>query len=415
MGVKLLPKEDIVVGLDIGTSKIAAIIAEVDENNQIEVLGVGLSPSKGLRKGMIVNLETTTSAIKRAIENAELVSGLDVKSVFAGIAGEHIRAFNNNGIIIIPNKRNRQISKDDVRRVIDQAKNIEIPSDRKILDAIPREFIVDDQEAVDDPIGMFGTRLEAFVHIITGSVSAVQNIIKAIENAGLHVNDIMLQPLASSEAVLYPDEKEMGVILIDIGAGTTDVVIYVEGSIWYTAVIPIGGDFVTNDIAVGLHTPISKAEELKKTFGCALTDIVGPNELIEVPGVGGRNPKTIPRRILASVIEPRVTELLNFVNQQVKSSRYKNLTPAGVVMTGGGAMLDSIDELAERIFNTQVRIGYPREVKGLFDRVKDPSFSTCIGLVLEGVERKESGYGINSGQASLILKKMKNWFTDYFG
>jgi len=410
-----LPKEDIVVGLDIGTSKIAAIIAEVDENNQIEVLGVGLSPSKGLRKGMIVNLETTTDAIRKAVDNAQMVSGLDVKSVFAGIAGEHIRAFNNDGIIIIPNKRNRQISKDDVRRVIDQAKNIEIPSDRKILDAIPREFIVDGQEAVDDPVGMFGTRLEALVHIITGAVPAVQNIIKAIENAGLHVNDIMLQPLASSEAVLYPDEKEMGVILIDIGAGTTDIVIYVEGSIWFTAVIPIGGDLVTNDIAVGLHTPISKAEELKKTSGCALTDIVGPNELIEVPGVGGRNPKMIPRRILASVIEPRVTELLNFVNKEVKSSRYKSLTPAGIVMTGGASMLDSIDELAERIFNMQVRIGYPREVKGLFDRVKDPSFATCVGLVLKGAERKESGYGISSGQTPLILKKMKNWFSGYFG
>ena len=410
-----MPKEDIVVGLDIGTSKIAAIIAEVDENNQIEVLGVGLSPSKGLRKGMIVNLETTTDAIRKAVDNAQMVSGLDVKSVFAGIAGEHIRAFNNDGIIIIPNKRNRQISKDDVRRVIDQAKNIEIPSDRKILDAIPREFIVDGQEAVDDPVGMFGTRLEALVHIITGAVPAVQNIIKAIENAGLHVNDIMLQPLASSEAVLYPDEKEMGVILIDIGAGTTDIVIYVEGSIWFTAVIPIGGDLVTNDIAVGLHTPISKAEELKKTSGCALTDIVGPNELIEVPGVGGRNPKMIPRRILASVIEPRVTELLNFVNKEVKSSRYKSLTPAGIVMTGGASMLDSIDELAERIFNMQVRIGYPREVKGLFDRVKDPSFATCVGLVLKGAERKESGYGISSGQTPLILKKMKNWFSGYFG
>jgi len=414
MGGNRLPKEDIVVGLDIGTSKIAAIIAEVDENDLIEILGVGLAPSKGLRKGMIVNLESTTNAIKKAIENAQMVAGIEVKSVFAGIAGEHVRGFNNQGIVIIPNKKNRQISKDDVRRVIDQAKDMEIPSDRRILDAIPRDFIVDDQEAVD-PVGMFGTRLEALVHIVTGAVPAVQNIIKAIENAGLHVNDIMLQPLASSEAVLYSDEKEMGVILIDIGAGTTDIVIYVKGSVWYTAVVPMGGDLVTNDIAIGLRTPIAKAEELKKESGCAMAEMVGTNELIEVPGVGGRNPKVIPRRVLARVIEPRVTELLDFVHEEIKTSGYKELTPAGIVMTGGASMLDCIDELAERIFGMQVRIGFPKEVKGLFKRVENPSFATGVGLVLRGAEKRESSDGISSVQLNAILKKMKNWFSGYFG
>jgi len=414
MGGNRLPKEDIVVGLDIGTSKIAAIIAEVDENDLIEILGVVLAPSKGLRKGMIVNLESTTNAIKKAIENAQMVAGIEVKSVFAGIAGEHVRGFNNQGIVIIPNKKNRQISKDDVRRVIDQAKDMEIPSDRRILDAIPRDFIVDDQEAVD-PVGMFGTRLEALVHIVTGAVPAVQNIIKAIENAGLHVNDIMLQPLASSEAVLYSDEKEMGVILIDIGAGTTDIVIYVKGSVWYTAVVPMGGDLVTNDIAIGLRTPIAKAEELKKESGCAMAEMVGTNELIEVPGVGGRNPKVIPRRVLARVIEPRVTELLDFVHEEIKTSGYKELTPAGIVMTGGASMLDCIDELAERIFGMQVRIGFPKEVKGLFKRVENPSFATGVGLVLRGAEKRESSDGISSVQLNAILKKMKNWFSGYFG
>lgn len=408
-----MPKEDIVVGLDIGTSKIAAIIAEVDENDQIEILGVGLASSKGLRKGMIVNLESTTNAIKKAIENAQMVAGIEVKSVFAGIAGEHIRGFNNHGIVIIPNKKNRQISKDDVRRVINQAKDIETPSDRRILDAIPREFIVDDQEAID-PVGMFGTRLEALVHIVTGAVPAVQNIIKAIENAELHVNDIMLQPLASSEAVLYSDEKEMGVILIDIGAGTTDIVIYVEGSVWYTAVVPMGGDLVTNDIAIGLRTPIAKAEELKKESGCAMAEMVGTNELIEVPGVGGRNPKVVPRRVLAKVIEPRVTELLDFVYEEIKTSGYKGLTPAGIVMTGGASMLDCTDELAERIFDMQVRIGFPKEVKGLFKRVENPSFATGVGLVLRGAEKRESSDRISSVQLNAILKKMKSWFS-YFG
>jgi cell division protein FtsA len=330
-----LPKEDIVVGLDIGTSKVAAIIGEVNENNQVEVLGVGLAPSKGLRKGMIVNLESTTDSIKKAITNAQMVAGLEAKSVYAGIAGEHIKGSNNHGVIIIPNRKNRQISEADVKRVIDQAKSIEVPSDRKILDAIPREFIVDDQEAVDDPVGMVGTRLEALVHIVTGAVPSVQNIIRAIENAELDVNDIMLQPLASCEAVLYPDEKEMGVILIDIGAGTTDIVIYVEGAVWYTAVVPIGGDLVTNDIAIGLRTPIAKAEDLKRNSGCALVDMVGGNELIVVPGVGGRNPRVIPRRILAGVIEPRVKELLDFVHKEIQISGYKGLTPAGIVMTGG--------------------------------------------------------------------------------
>jgi len=409
-------KEDIVVGLDIGTSKVAAIISEVDENGQIEVLGVGVAPSKGLRKGMVVNLESTTDSIKKAVSSAEMAAGLKAKSVFAGIAGEHIRGINNHSVVIIPNRKNktRQISSADVKRAIEQAKAIEVPSDRKILDAIPREFVVDDQDGILDPVGMCGTRLESLVHVITGSVSSVQNIIKAIENAGLDVEDIMLQPLASSEAVLYQDEKEMGVILIDIGAGTTDIVIYIEGSVWYTAVVPIGGDLITNDIAIGLRTPIGRAEEIKKDSGCALVEMVGANEMIEVPGVGGRNPKNLPRRVLAGIIQPRMKELLEFVYEEIQTSGYNDVTPAGLVITGGTSMLYGISELAEDIFRMQVRIGYPREVKGLFNRVKDPSFATGVGLVLRGVKRLGMGSGIKSNQFIQVFKRMSSWFSSYF-
>jgi cell division protein FtsA len=409
-------KEDVVVGLDIGTSKVAAIICEVDESDQIEVLGVGVAPSKGLRKGMVVNLESTTDSIRKAVSSAEMAAGLKVKSVFAGIAGEHIRGLNSHSVVIIPNRKNksRQISSADMNRAIEQAKDIEIPADRKILDAIPREFIVDDQDGILDPVGMVGTRLESLVHVITGSVSSVQNIIRAIESANLDAEDIMLQPLASSEAVLYQDEKEMGVILIDIGAGTTDIVIYIEGSVWYTAVIPIGGDLVTNDIAIGLRTPIGKAEEIKKNSGCALVDMVGTSEMIEVPGVGGRDPKKISRRILAGIIQPRMQELLEFVQEEIKSSGYNDMTPAGVVITGGTSMLYGISQLAENVFGAQVRIGYPREVKGLFNRVKDPSFATGVGLVLRGAKQHGTGSVIKSNQFTHIFKKMKDWFSGYF-
>ena len=409
-------KEDVVVGLDIGTSKVATIICEVDDSGQIEVLGVGVAPSKGLRKGMVVNLESTTDSIRKSVSSAEMAAGLKVKSVFAGIAGEHIRGLNSHSVVIIPNRKSksRQISSADMNRAIEQAKDIEIPADRKILDAIPREFIVDDQDGILDPVGMVGTRLESLVHVITGSVSSVQNIIKAIENANLEAEDIMLQPLASSEAVLYQDEKEMGVILIDIGAGTTDIVIYVEGSVWYTAVMPIGGDLVTNDIAIGLRTPIGKAEEIKKNSGCALMDMVEANEMIEVPGVGGRDPKKIPRRILSGIIQPRMQELLEFVQEEIKASGYNDMTPAGVVITGGTSMLYGISQLAEGVFGAQVRIGYPREVKGLFNRVKDPSFATGVGLVLRGAKQHGTGSVIKSNQFTHIFKRMRNWFSGYF-
>jgi len=414
-----LSNSDIITGLDIGTSKVAAVIAEINENNQVEVLGVGHTPSKGLRNGNIINLDTTTESIKKAIASAEMMAGTKVKSVFVGIAGEHIRGINSKSTVIIPGRKNnpqiRQISSADVERAIKQAKAIETPSDRKVLISITRGFVIDDQDGVTDPVGIFGTRLDALVHVVTGSVSAVQNLIKAVENANIDVESVLLQPLASSESVLYEDEKEIGVILIDIGAGTTDVIIYVDGAVWYTAVIPFGGDLITKSIAIRLNTPIEKAEDIKKESACALADAVNSNEMISVPGVGGRDAHEVPKRMLAEVIEPLVGKLFEYIRKEIESSGYKGVTRAGVVITGGCAMLKSIDKLAERVFGLQTRIGYPRQLNGLYDRVKDPSFATCIGLVLKGAEQgrleSRNGFKLKHNQFLKIFARMKNWLS----
>lgn len=413
-----MSREDIIVGLDIGTSKVAAIIGEIDDNDQVEILGVGLAPSKGLRKGVVVNLESTTDSIKKAISGAEMMAGLKVESVFAGIAGEHIKGINHHGVVIIPNRKNRSISKSDVKRVINQAKAIEIPSERRILDAIPWEFIVDDQRGINDPVGMSGTRLEVFIHMITGAVTSVQNIVRAIENAGLEVDDIILQPLASGDAVLDQDEKDLGVILVDMGAGTTDIVIYDKGSVWHTGVVPLGGEQITNDIAMSLRTPVSRAEEIKRIFGCALASMVGNDETVEVPGVGGRQPRIIPRRTLAEIIELRMDEMLELVRSEIQASGYRGMTPAGMVITGGTSMLEALPELAELIFDMPVRIGRPRQVKGLIDKVNDPIFATGVGLVLYGVKRLRSGDRdgriIRSNHMPRIFKRMKEWLSNRF-
>ena len=410
-------RENVVTGLDIGTSKIAAIIGEISEDDQMEVIGVGLAPSKGLRKGVVVNLETTTSAIEKAVADAEMMAGVEVGSVFVGVAGGHIRGINHHGVIIIPNRKNRTITEADIKRVIDQAQAIEIPIEREILEALPREFIVDDQRGIRDPVGMSGTRLEALIHIITGAVTSVQNIVKAINGAGLAVEDIVLQPMASSDAVLEQDERELGAILIDMGAGTTDVVIYVNGAIWHTGVVPLGGDQVTNDIAIGLRTPLPSAEEIKTESGCALVSLAGDTN-IEVASVGGRKPRTITRRALAEIIEPRMTELLELVYREIQTSGYGDMAPAGVVMTGGASLLGSAVDLAEHIFDMPVRIGYPRKVRGLADKVKDPIYSTGVGLILHGAKEHKLSNGarrfIKANHFNQILKRMKDWLSTYF-
>jgi len=411
-------RDDIVVGLDIGTSKVAAIIGEVDEDDHVEVIGVGLAHSKGLRKGVVVNLEATTSSIEKAVSDAEMMAGVEVGSVFAGVAGGHIRGINHHGVVIVSNRKNRSITETDIRRVINQAKAIEMPIEREILEALPREFIVDDQRGIRDPVGMSGTRLEALIHIVTGAVTSVQNIVKAINGAGLAVEDIVLQPLASSEAVLEQDEKDLGVILVDLGAGTTDVVIYVNGAIWHTGVVPLGGEQVTNDIAIGLRTPLPSAEDIKRKSGCALAESVNGNEAIEIPSVGGRQPRTITRRALAEIIEPRMEEMLELVYREIQTSGYGDMAPAGVVMTGGASLLEATPELAERIFNMPVRIGCPHQVRGLADKVRNPIYATGVGLILHGARERRSGNGtgrfIKANHFNRILKRMKDWLATYF-
>lgn len=408
-------KEDVIVGLDIGTSKVAAIIGEAGEDDQIEVIGVGLSPSKGLRKGVVVNLETTTAAIEKAVSDAEMMAGVEVGSVFVGVAGGHIRGINHHGVIMIP--KNRDITQADIDRVVNQAQAIEIPIEREILEALPREFIVDDQGGIRDPVGMSGTRLEAKIHIVTGAVTSVQNIVKAINGAGLAVEDIVLQPLASSNAVLEQDERDLGVILIDMGAGTTDVVIYVSGAIWHTGVVPLGGEKVTDDLAIGLRTPLPNAEEIKINSGSALMSAVN-DDTIEIASVGGRQPRTIKKRALAEIIEPRMEELLELVYREIQTSGYGDMAPAGVVMTGGASMLKAVPEMAEQIFGMPVRIGYPRQVRGLADKVKDPIYATGVGLIMHGAKEHRAGEGakrfIKANHFNRILRRMKDWLSTYF-
>jgi cell division protein FtsA len=411
-------REDTVAGLDIGTSKVAAIIGVIGDDGKLEVTGIGLAPSRGLRKGVVVNLEATTAAIEKAITDAEMMAGVEIGSVFAGIAGGHIRGLNHHGVIIVPNRKNRTITEADIKRVINQAKAVEIPIEREILVALPREFIVDDQSGISDPVGMSGTRLEALIHIVTGAVTSVQNIVKAINGAGLAVEDIVLQPMASSDAVLEQDEKDLGVILIDMGAGTTDVVIYVNGAIWHTGVVPLGGEQVTNDIAIGLRTPLPSAEEIKRNSGCALISAVNGGETIEVPSVGGRKSRVVARRALAEIIQPRMAELLEIVYREVQTSGYGDMAPAGVVMTGGASLLAATPELAEHIFEMPVRVGYPKELSGLADKVKDPIYATGVGLILHGARERRMGNGtrryIKGNHFNRILKRMKDWLSNYF-
>lgn len=411
-------REDIVVGLDIGTSKVAAIIGETGADEQMEVIGVGLASSKGLRKGVVVNLEATTSSVEKAISDAEMMAGVEVGSVFAGVAGGHIRGINHHGVVIVPSKKNRSITQADINRVINQAKAIEMPIEREILEALPREFIVDDQMGIIDPVGMSGTRLEALIHIVTGAVTSVQNIVKAINSAGLAVEDIVLQPLASSEAVLEQDEKDLGVILVDMGAGTTDIVIYVRGAIWHTGVVPLGGEQVTNDIAIGLRTPLPNAEEIKRNSGCTLVGSSDGGETIEVPSVGGRQPRIITRRALAEIIEPRMVEMFELVYREIQTSGYGDMAPAGMVITGGASLLEAVPELAEQIFGMPVRIGYPRQVSGLADKVKDPIYATGVGLILHGIKERRAGNGarrfIKANHFNQIMRRMKDWLSTYF-
>ena len=401
------------VGLDIGTTKISAIIAEMDhETRDIRIVGVGMSPSEGLRRGVVVNLEKTVASIARAVEEAERMAGVQVKGVYAGIAGDHIRSINSRGVIAV-SRRDNEISQADVDRVVDAAKAVAIPMDREIIHVIPQEFIVDDQDGIKDPIGMAGVRLEAEVHIITGAVTSAKNICKSITRAGLKVHDLVLEPLASSHAVLGPDERDLGVVLLDMGGGTTDVAVFYEGSIRHTAIVPLGGASVTNDIAIGMRTPIDQAERIKIEHGCALGSMVGPLEKLVVTGVGGRGDKEIPRAQLASMIEPRMEEIFALSNREVKKNHFADMLGAGVVLTGGTSLLPGAVELAEQIFEMPVRCGVPSGLSGLMENVRDPRYSTGVGLILHAVQN-EGGDVVQPKSGRSIPESLRRMFAELF-
>ena len=407
-------RDNLIVGLDIGTTKICAIVGNLTEEG-IDIVGIGTAPSKGLRKGVVINIESTVASIKKAIEEAELMAGCEIKSVYAGIAGGHIKGFNSQGVIAI---KNREVSPEDVKRVIEAAKAIAIPMDREVIHILPQEFIIDDQDGIREPLGMSGVRLEAKVHIVTGAVASAQNIVKSCQRAGLEVADIVLEQLASSEAVLSADEKELGVALVDIGGGTTDIAIFVDGAIKHTSVLSLGGNHLTNDIAVGLRTPMAEAERIKQKYGCCLSSLVGKDETIEVPSVGGRKPRILSRQLLCEILEPRVEEIFTLVNREIVKSGLEDLIASGVVITGGSTILEGMPELAEQIFNLPVRRGLPQRIGGLIDVVNSPVYATGVGLVVYG-SKNVGLHEFPTAQSDdtvfrRVSRRMKEWFGEFF-
>ncbi len=403
--------KNLIVGLDIGTSKVAAIVGEVTPDGTIDVIGIGSNRSRGLKKGVVVNLESTVHSIQRAVEEAELMAGCQINSVYVGIAGSHISSLNSNGVVAI---RENEVIQSDIERVIDSARAVAIPADQKILHIMPQEFIIDGQEGIKDPVGMAGIRLEAKVHIVTGAVSAAQNIIKCVRRCGLEVDDIILEQLASSSSVLMDDEKELGVCLVDIGGGTADIAVFCDGFIRHTAVIPIAGDQVTNDIAVALRTPTQSADDIKLKYACALTQLVQQDEMIDVPSIGDRPTRKISRANLAEIIEPRYEELMMLIQAELRRSGYEDLVAAGVVLTGGSAKVEGLVELAEEVFHMPVRLGAPQYVSGLSDVVRNPIYATGVGLLLFGQQNRVVRGGGDRGNFQAMWEKMKSWFQGNF-
>jgi cell division protein FtsA len=405
-------KENVIVGLDIGTTKTCAVVSEVKESG-VDIIGVGSHPSEGLRKGVVVNIESTVESIKRAVEEAERISGCEIRSVHVGIAGGHIRGQNSLGIVAV---KGREVDADDVERAIDAARAIAIPLDRQILHTLPQYYVVDEQDGIRDPVGMSGVRLEAKVHIVTGAVTSIQNIVKSVNRVGLDIKDIVLEQLASSEAVLSNDEKDLGVALIDIGGGTTDIAIFSEGSIKHTAVLPVGGNYVTSDIATGLRTPIAEAEKIKIRYGCAYMPLIPKDEAIDVPSVGGREAREVSRQILGRIIEPRMDEILTMASKEITKSGCEEILAAGVVLTGGASILEGVPELAEQIFQMPVRRGSPMGIGGLTDVVNSPLYATGVGLALYGSRNLAlRGFGkTDGGLVHRTFRRFKQWVLDFF-
>jgi cell division protein FtsA len=403
-------EDNLIIGLDIGTTKICAVVGELSTDG-VDIVGIGTHPSVGLRKGVVVNIESTVNSIKKAVEEAELMAGCEIRSVYAGIAGGHIKAFNSHGVIAV---KTREVTRSDIERVIDAAKAIAIPLDREVIHVLPQEFIVDDQDGIQDPLGISGVRLEVKVHIITGAVTSAQNIIRCANKSGLDVSDIVLESIASGETVLTPEEKELGVALIDFGGGTTDLAIFSNSCIKHTAVLALGGNNLTNDIAIGLRTPHQAAERIKKSHGCCLTSMINKEETIEVPSVGGRKPRILSRQILGEILEPRVEEIFSLINREIIKSGYAETLASGVVITGGASLLEGIPELAEQIFNLPSRRGYPQGFGGITDVVNSPMYATAVGLVLYGTKAlPKKKFRIRDQNIFYrVMERMKRWFKE---
>ncbi len=404
--------DDLVIGLDIGTTKICVIVANRTENG-IDIVGIGTHPSRGVRKGIVVDIDATVNSIKNAVEEAELMADCEITAVYAGIAGSHIRAFNSHGVVAV---KDREVSPGDVKRVIDAAKAVSIPMDREVIHVIPQEFIIDDQDGIREPLGMSGVRLEAKIHIVTAAVTSAQNIVKCANKAGLNVVDIVLEPLASAEASLAEDEQDLGVCLIDIGGGTTDVAVFAEGSIRHTSVLGLGGAHISNDIAVGLRTPFEEAERIKKRFGAASARFLGSDDVISVESVGGRRPREISRKILCEIIEPRVEEILSLARQSLAKEGLEEMIPSGLVLTGGCSALAGLLDLAEEIFEAPVRLGLPSHIGGLQDVVRGPMYTTGVGLTCYGAnqDRPATRFRIRDGSIfGRVKQRMRDWFYQF--
>jgi cell division protein FtsA len=409
---KIRDSKNLIVGLDIGTSKIVAIVAEVKPGGELEIIGMGQHPSRGLKKGVVVNIDSTVHSIQRALEEAELMADCKIKDVYAGIAGSHIKSFNSNGMVAIKDK---EVTASDVDRVIETARAMPIPADQEILHILTQEFVIDGQDGIREPIGMSGMRLEVKTHIVTGAVSAAQNIVKCVRRCGLEVNDLVLQPLASSYAVLSEDEKDLGVCLIDIGGGTTDIAVWTQGAIRHTSVIPIAGDQVTNDIAMALRTPTREAEDIKCKYGCALSQLADVSENLDVAGVDDRPSRKLSRRALADVIQPRVEELYELIQNELRRAGFEEVLSSGIVLTGGASVMPGMVELGEEIFHMPVRLGNPKYSGSLADVVQSPRFSTAYGLLLEAQAQRKRGQKIQEKQGFKdVFDGMKSWFAKNF-
>jgi cell division protein FtsA len=407
--------EGIVVGLDVGTTKTCAVIGFLNEHNEVEVAGVGMAPSRGLKNGVIVNIDNTVSSIVKSVEDAELMAGCEVHDVFVGITGHHIAGLNQRGVVAISN-RNRYVNPGEVKRVFEAAQAIKVPADREIIHVLSKEFSVDDQSGIKDPIGMSGVRLEAEVHIITGATTSIQNLVKSVHRAGFQCNDVIFSPLAASEAVLSHDEKELGVALVDIGGGTCDIIIFIEGGVAYTSVNSVGGIHVTNDISIGLRTPLESAEIIKKKYGCSVVDLVDASEMIEVPSVGGRAPRRLFRQELSQIIEPRMMEIMEMVDRELVVSGKKDLLAAGIVLTGGGSMIEGCVDVAERVFNMPVRIGTPRDISGLRDIAATAQYSNGVGLLKYGILMNQYRSGKDKTKKGGVFSfsgKLMKWLEQY--